>query len=170
VAAIPGKGVELNPGKVFEENFKKSVPEDTYYLRLHDSSIGFDIENSTQRFALKSPYDCILYRKGKMYCLELKSVAKGAISYSGANPNIKENQIEELIKANGYGCEAGLVLNFRDTGNTYYLPIAQFEFVRNNSPKKSMNERDLRGISIEIPFRKLKVNYRYDLTVLVGGD
>lgn len=158
----------MNPGKQFEENFKKSIPEDTYYLRLHDSSIGFDIENSTQRFALKSPYDCVLYRKGKMYCLELKSVQKGAISYAGSNPKIKEHQINELIKAAQYGIESGFIINFRDTANTYFLPIAQFEFLRYDSDKKSFNEMDIRGLSVEIPHRKLKVNYRYDLSVILG--
>lgn len=76
----------MNEGKRFENNFKKSVPKDAYYLRLHDSSIGFDIENSTQRFALKSPFDCLLYRKGRMYCLELKTVKDGGISYAGSSP------------------------------------------------------------------------------------
>lgn len=160
----------MNPGKVFEENFKKSVPEDTYYLRLHDSSIGFDIENSTQRFALKSPFDCILYRKGRMFCLELKSVQNGSISHSGSSPKIKDNQIKELIKANCYGITAGLILNFRNTGNTYFLPINSFELIRSTSTKKSFNEKDLDGISLVIPGRKLKVNYRYDLSILVGGD
>lgn len=163
-----GKERGMNPGKVFEENFKKSIPSDTYYQRLHDSSIGFDIENSTQRFALKSPYDCFLYRKGKLYCLELKSVKNGAISYLGSNPKIKEHQIKELIKARGYGINAGFICNFRDTENTYYLPISQFEFLRHVNTKKSFNESDIQGISIKIPCRKLKVNYRYDLSVLVG--
>lgn len=160
----------MNTGKQFEENFKKSIPEDTYYLRLHDSSIGFDIENSTQRFALKSPYDSILYRKGRMYALELKSVKDGAISHAGSSPKIKEHQIKELIKASQYGIIAGFVLNFRNTENTYFLPIAHFEFLRQNSTKKSFNEKDIEGISVKIPHRKLKVNYRYDLTALVGGD
>jgi recombination protein U len=160
----------MNQGKVFEENFKKSVPEDAYYLRLHDSSIGFDIENSTQRFALKSPYDTILFRKGRMYSLELKSVKDGTISYAGSNPKIKEHQINELIKAARYGIIAGFVLNFRNTENTYFLPIANFDFLRHESNKKSLNENDIKGISIQIPHRKLKVNYRYKLTVLVGGD
>jgi recombination protein U len=160
----------MNPGKQFEENFKKSVPEDTYYKRLHDSSIGFDIENSTQRFALKSPYDCFLYRKGQLYCLELKSVKDGAISYIGSSPKIKEHQIKELIQAAQYGCVAGFILNFRNTANTYFLPIANFEFFRSESKKKSFNEKDIEGISLKIPHRQLKVNFRYDLTVLVGGD
>jgi len=92
----------MNTGKIFEENFKKSVPADTYYKKFQDASIGFDIENSTQRFAPKSPYDCFLYRKGKMYSLELKSIKDGAISYAGSSPKIKLHQIEELIKAAQY--------------------------------------------------------------------
>lgn len=160
----------MNPGKQFEEDFKKSIPDDTYYLRLHDSSIGFDIENSTQRFALKSPYDCLLYRKGKLYCLELKSVQKGGISYAGGNPKIKEHQIKELIKAAQFGIISGFICNFRDTGSTYFLPVAQFEFLRQTNTKKSFNEKDIKGIAIEIPHRKLRVNYRYDLSVLLGGD
>lgn len=155
-----------NIGKIFEDNFKKSIPDNTYYLRLHDSSIGFDIENSTQRFALKSPYDCILYNNGRMYCLELKTVKNGAISYTGANPKIKEHQVKELIKAASFGCVAGFIVNFRNTEHTYFLPIAQFEFLRMESAKKSFNENDIKGLSILIPSRKLKVNYRYDLTVI----
>lgn len=160
----------MNTGKIFEENFKKSIPEDTYYLRLHDSSIGFDIENSTQRFALRSPYDCILFRKGRMFCLELKSCKGGRISYEGSSPMIKEHQIKELNKACQYGIDAGFILNFRDTGNTYFLPMAQFECLTQIDTKKSFNESDVRVFGLGLPHRKLKVNYRYDLTRMVGGD
>ena len=157
----------MNTGKRFEEDFKKSIPIDTYYLRLHDSSVGFDVENSTQRFALKSPFDCILYHDSRMYCLELKSVQNGAISHAGSSPKIKEHQIKELIKASQFGCYAGFILNFRNTENTYYLPIAQFEFLRMESTKKSFNENDIKGLAILLPSRKLKVNYRYDLSSLL---
>lgn len=159
-----------NPGKRFETDFKNSIPDDTYYLRLHDSSIGFDIENSTQRFALKSPFDCVLYRKGKMYALELKTTLLSSVSYLGSSPMIKEHQIKELIKASEYGITAGFILNFRKTEHTYFLPIAQFEFLRQTLDKKSFNEKDLQGLVIEIPQRKLRVNYRYDLSVLWEGD
>jgi recombination protein U len=170
VATAARRKENMNQGKVFENNFKASIPTDTYYLRLHDSSVGFDIENSTQRFALQSPYDCILYRNGKMFALELKSVQNGAISFSGVSPKIKRHQIDELIKAAQFGIISGLVLNFRNTENTYFLPIAHFEFFRQNSTKKSFNEKDVEGISVKLPHRKLKVNYRYDITNLVGGD
>jgi penicillin-binding protein-related factor A (putative recombinase) len=81
---------------------------------------------------------------------------------------IKQHQIDELIKAASFGIVAGFVINFRKTEHTYFLPIAQFEFLRQTIDKKSFNERDIQGLSILIPSRKLKVNYRYDLTVLWG--
>ena len=162
-----GKGGQMNEGKVFEQDFKKSVPEDVYYLRLHDSSIGFDIENSTQRFALKSPYDVILFRYPVMYCLELKSTKSGRVSFAGTQPMIRDHQIRELIKAAQYQCRAGFVINFRDTEHTYYIPISSFStFAHVRTEKKSMNETDARGIGVQIPQRKLKVHYRYDLSVL----
>lgn len=58
-----GQGVitmARNAGKVFEDDFKASVPDDVYFVRLHDAALGFDVKHSTQRFSLKSPYDAIL--------------------------------------------------------------------------------------------------------------
>ena len=160
----------MNPGKQFEENFKKSIPAGVYFKRLNDSSIGFDIENSTQRFALKSPYDYFLYYRGNLYCLELKSTKNKAISYAGSSPMIKEHQIKELEKAHEFGCKAGFVLNFRDTGNTYFMLINYFTHLTQKLNKNSFNEKDLEICKncIPIPSKKLKVNYRYDLTAMLG--
>lgn len=160
----------MNAGKIFEQNFKKSIPDDVYYKRLNDSSIGFDIENSTQRFALKSPYDYILFYRGNMYCLELKSTKNKAISYAGSNPMIKEHQINELYKASTYGCRAGFILNFRSIQNTYFMRIEYFIYLRNSLNKNSFNENDFEICAncIRIPSKKLKVNYRYDLTEMLG--
>ncbi|MDF2608960.1 MAG: Penicillin-binding protein-related factor putative recombinase [Lachnospiraceae bacterium] len=160
----------MNEGKVFEQNFRKSIPDDVYYQRLHDSSIGFDIENSTQRFALKSPYDYILYYKGNMYCLELKTTKNKAISYAGSSPMIKQHQIDELMKAHDKGCVAGFILNFRDTSNTYFMRIKYFEYLSKMLNKNSFNEKDLQlcPYCIVIPSKKLKVNYRYDLGPMLG--
>lgn len=160
----------MNEGKKFEQNFRKSIPEDVYYMKLHDSSIGFDIENSTQRFALKSPFDYILYYKGNMYCLELKTTKNKAISFSGSSPMIKQHQIDELIKANDKGCIAGFILNFRESGNTYFMNIRYFRTLSFELKKKSFNEEDLYASPklIKIPSKKLKVNYRYDLSAMLG--
>lgn len=160
----------MNEGKKFEDNFKKSIPEDVYYLRLHDSSIGFDIQNSTQRFALKSPFDCILFARGEMYCLELKTTSSTSISFAGSGPMIKEHQVKELQKAHSYGCSAGFIVNFRKTQDTYYLPIDVFVTFKEFYTKKSFNISDLENMPcIYIPSKKLKTNYRYDIEPMLGG-
>lgn len=156
----------MNEGKKFEQNFKASVPKDVYHIRLSDSAIGFDIENSNQRFSLKSLYDCILYRKPTMCCLELKSVKSGAISYSGSSPKIKPHQVKNLTVAALYKCRSGFVFNFRNTGNTYFVFIDAFNLFVSKSSKKSINEKDVKLIGTIIPCKKLKVNYRYDLETL----
>jgi len=158
----------LNTGKKFEEDFKKSVPIGTYYLRLHDSAIGFDVENSTQRFSLKSPYDIVLCKNGRMYAFELKSNQEKSMSFYGKTSKIKEKQVEELIKAEKSGAFAGLILNFRCFPETYFIKASDFRRFMDVCGKKSININDARSIGILVPHRKLKVNYRYDLSVLLG--
>lgn len=156
----------MNVGKKFEADFKASVPPEVYFLRLHDSAVGFDTVNSTQRFAPKSPYDAVLCRRGVMYALELKTTSGKSMSFDGSSPNIKERQVEELLKAEGGGAVAGLVLNFRAYGQTYFIQASRFRRFMYMAGKKSISVEDARRIGILIPCRKLKVNYRYDLSVL----
>jgi penicillin-binding protein-related factor A (putative recombinase) len=156
----------MNSGKIFERDIKNSIPKGTYCKKLQDAAIGFNIENSEQRFSPQSPYDYFIYHKPYALAIECKTVLNGGMSFDGSNPMIKKHQIEELIKAAECEMIAGLLCNFRDTEHTYFLPIAQFEFLRQTIGKKSFNEKDIKGLAIVIPSRKLKVNYRYDLTVL----
>lgn len=158
----------LNPGKQFEEDFKKSVPPDVYYLRLHDSSIGFDIENSTQRFALKSPYDVVLCKNGQMYAIEQKSNKEKSMSFGdGKSARIKTAQVDNLIKAELAGAIAGLVLNFRTYEETYFIKASIFKEFMATCGKKSINIDDSRRIGILLPSRKLKLHSRYDLEPLL---
>lgn len=162
----------MNPGKQFEEDFKKSVPKDVYYLRLHDSAIGFDVASSTQRFALQSPYDVVLCRQGRMYALELKSNQEKSMSFSGKTPRIKERQVDELVKAENANAIAGLVLNFRSQEETYFILASEFKRFMETCGKKSINIADARSIGVLIPCKKLKVHFRYDLNTIlnVGGQ
>ena len=157
-----------NPGKIFEDDFRDSCPRDIYYLRLHDSSIGFDIKNSTQRFALKSPYDTILCKNGQMYAIELKSCGGTSFSYKGDNAYIKMRQVEELIKAKRAGAISYLVLNFRKYEKTYAIDPDDFVDFINATNKKSINLRDVEILwsKILIPQRLKKTRYKYDLGVL----
>lgn len=159
-----------NPGKQFEADLKASVPEGVYFLRLTDSAIGFDVSQSTQRFAPKSPYDCILYKKPIMYALELKSTISTSLSFKGKSPMIKEHQLKKLREAAAKGVKAGFMINFRKSGNTYYLPIEEFDNITQYGMinKSSINEYDIasNGKATKIEARLKKVKYSYNLAPL----
>lgn len=157
----------MNPGKQFEKDIKDSVPKGVYYLRLHDSAIGFDKEHSTQRFALKSPYDAVLCRNGQMICMELKSTKERSISFDGASPMIKPEQLIALHNASEVGgATAGLILNFRAHEKTFWMDIGVFEEFQRVTTKKSISVDDAENYGRRIPSRRLRVHNRYDLSVL----
>ena len=165
-----------NVGKKFEESWKKSVPEDVYYLRLHDSANSFNQNSSTLRFSMKSPYDNLLFdgKTRTLYCLELKSAEGKSMSFErekGDNKtaNIKHHQIESLTKASKYnGMVVGLILNFRfedkDTEMTYFQSITDFNRMIGDLTKKSFNIIDLLKYNpVRIEQTKKKVNYTYNV-------
>lgn len=165
-----------NVGKKFEDNWKASVPEDVYYLRLHDSANSFNQNSSTLRFSMKSPYDCQLFdgKTRTLYCLELKSASGKSMSFErtkGDNKtaNIKYHQIESLTKASKYeGMVVGFIFNFRfedkDTEMTYFQSITDFNKMIGDISKKSFNIIDLLKYNpVKIEQTKKKVNYTYNV-------
>ena len=158
----------MNPGKVFEQQFIKSLPEGFYKLRLHDSASSFG-SNNVLRFSMKSPFDFVIWHKPYMYCVELKSTKGKSFSFergNGEHGEIHYHQIQALLEADKYGATAGLVLDFRESG-TYWLDIKALHKFMNTSTKKSINEKDIMNNSgICIAKRKLRVNYKYDLKSL----
>ncbi len=158
-----------NPGKIFEEDFKNSVPKTAYYLRLHDSAIGFDIEKSTQRFSLQSPYDCIICNHGQMWCFELKSTKEAYIAFKGKTPKIKIRQINELIKAKTAGAKSYLVINFRTYEKTFLIDPDDFMDFVDNTDKKSINIDEAEKIGIPLKSEKKRVRDRYDITGIIEG-
>jgi len=164
-----------NPGKQFEEDFKKSVPPDTYYYRLRDGTGNFDGQkNDNVRFQMTNDYDCLLYRLPMLYCLELKSTKGTSIGMQepkGKTKMIKQSQIKGLTKAGAFkGICAGFILNWRTTVNTYFLSIHDFNRYNSETTRKSINEKDVIGYGgIVIAHRKLQVNFRYDVDRFMKG-
>lgn len=142
-----------NPGKLFEDDFKNSVPEQYYYKRIPDPPQSFGQDSEKTRFSSKNPYDAILFDTmgGILYTLELKSTKGGGITFwkEDAKPNktclnIKKHQIMSLLEADKKDrVVSGLVLNFRDTEHTYFLPIKEFLKFSNQTEKISINEKDV---------------------------
>lgn len=166
----------MNTGKKFEKNFKASVPKDFYYLRLNDPAVGFT--GGTSSYAVSNPFDCLIYTGRMLHCLELKS-KNGAITYwredfeaDGKKHTfeIKKHQILGLQKAAGHeGVFAGIIVNFRHVGETWYLPIASFLSYTGALDKKSINQKDAADMGgIPVQTKKLKVNERYDVRALTG--
>lgn len=163
-----------NVGKRFEENWKKSIPDNVMYYRLKDSAQSFG-GCSNLRFSSKNPCDCFLFSSPYLYALELKSVGTSSIFFERTKEEkgvIHYHQIKGLREFVGYkNVVAGFLFNFRkkDTEITYYQHISDFDKMIDSIDKKSFNEKDLAKFNPYIVNnRKLKVNYRYDVADLLN--
>lgn len=163
-------------GKQFEDNFKKSVPNYALSYRPPDSAQGFDVGASNKlRFSRHSPCDLMVFdgTRNLFLTLELKTF-QGSCSFERDKNEkgiVHYYQIEKLKEfANYKRVISGLVLDFRSTGNTYFLNINDWDNLISHIEKKSFNEQDLIEYAspILIEKEKLKVNYRYDVELLLS--
>lgn len=160
--------ISKSVGKVFEENWKKSVPDDIWIYRPPDAAQSFN-QFSNLRFSQKSPCDYMMFDGHHFFCLELKTVAGKSISFERTKKDkgeIHYHQIEYLKSCLSFeNVIPGLIIDFRGTDNTWFLHINQWDALINSITKKSFNESDLLSYShpILISKKKLKVNYRYNI-------
>lgn len=161
------KNIAKSVGKIFEENWKKSCPGNILVYRPPDAAQSFDM-SSKLRFSQHSPCDYMMFDGILFYTLELKTF-EGSCSFERTKEDkgtIHHYQITSLKKYASYNnvC-SGLVLDFRKTGNTYFLNIYQWDNLINSITKKSFNEEDLLKYCSPtiIEKKKLKVHYKYDV-------
>lgn len=161
-----------NTGKIFEQNWKKSIPDNVFYYRPPDSAQSFGT-NQNLRFSAKSPCDCFMFDGDFLYAIELKSVGTKSISFEKEKTDkgvIHKHQIDNLQKFSMYkNVISGFIFDFRLSEKTYFCPIDNFLCMIDKLDKKSFNEADLIkwcGIII-INKRKLRVNYRYDVNTFL---
>ena len=159
-------------GKVFEDNWKKSVPGNIWIYRPPDAAQSFN-QSSNLRFSQKSPCDYMMFDGHHFFCLELKTVAGKSISFERTKKDkgeIHYHQIEYLKNCSQYqNVIPGLIIDFRGTDNTWFLHINQWDKLVESITKKSFNELDLLSYScpLLISKKKLKVNYRYDINKFI---
>ena len=169
-----------NEGKQFEDNWKSSIPENVLYYRLKDSAQSFGFknnENTNLRFSLKNPCDCFLFCSPYFFTIELKSTVSTSISFEREKNQknkkmIHYHQINGLNKFSKYNFViSGFLFNFRKKDENdilYYQDIIDFENMINEITKMSFNEADLMKYNaIIVNSKKLKVNYRYDVTKFI---
>lgn len=150
----------MNNGKRFEDNFRKSIPDNIFYYRFRDGTSSWD-KGSKTRFQQRNICDCMLYNGKYLYLLELKSTKGKSLPFS----NIRQNQVDDLMKASRHdNVIAGMVVEFSVLGQVYFMPIDLvknwfYESERKSIPLKSFQNEPC----IKIPGKKLKVNYRYNI-------
>ena len=165
-----------NSGKIFEDQFKKSVPDYCLLQRLNDSPQAFSKSNLT-RFTCKTPCDFFMLDdiSGLLYCLELKSTKNTSMTFDDImveeeqDKMIHRHQIMGLASfAKNKHVVAGFLFNFRDEKNgeerTYFQDIKSFIDMTFAIGKKSFNESDLKkSYAIQIVGTKKKVHYIWDI-------
>lgn len=155
----------MNPGKIFEEDFKRSVPKTVMCLRIPDPIAH--MPDDKLAFGARCPFDFILFKTPRMYALELKSTGDSSISFEGCNPMIKQHQIDALQKvAPFHELYPGFLLNFRRTQATYFIHINSFLAWRDLLHVKSINEKAANEMGLYIPSWVNRTRIHYDLSPL----
>lgn len=163
------KTMATNTGKIFEQDFKKSVPDYAMIYRLPDSAQSFG-GSSNLRFSRKNPFDYLIYdsRRRILYALEMKTVKGKSISFERSENESGEihfHQIEGLRKWDSYnGIICGFIIEFRKIEKTAFIKIKEFDKLINIITKKSFNYDDLALYKIEhnvISQRKIRTHYAY---------
>lgn len=152
------------PGKDFEQDFVKSIPERCDVTRLKDAGGWSNATN--MRFTSSNPCDFIVFSErklgegaGTMYKLELKSVKGKSLPFS----NIKEHQLKGLMESHSKGVSAYFVINFRAANETYLVcPILMAEAILSGE-RKSFSLQNARDNSRLIHQALIRVRYKYDL-------
>lgn len=165
-----------NLGKIFEQEWAKSVPEYTLLYRIPDSAQSFG-GNSNLRFSRKNPFDYLLWdsKEHILYALELKTVKGHSISFERCKEEYKEihyHQIAGLNMWNKYdGIVSGFIISFREKETTIFLPIESFNKLIAAINKKSFSLDDLNNTGLPfcvIPQRKIRTKYIYDVRALLS--
>lgn len=145
-----------NQGKIFEDDFIKSVPENVYHYRFKDGTAAWG-ESDKTRFQHNNICDFMLF-DGRLILLELKSHQGKSIPFSC----IRDNQLEELSKAEIYnGIIPGFIFNFRDYNETYFVHIKHVYYYYHHAQRKSFPLEFMEAYGIEIEGEIKKVHYKY---------
>ena len=156
----------MNSGKIFEKNFKASIPQDVFYYRLRDSTASFygGGDGSNIRFQAQNMCDCVLFGNRTLFLCELKSHNGKSIPFSC----VRENQIEQLTKAAKFPfIIPALVIFFPDVEKCWAVHINDWNNLVDASKKKSANIAEIAQAGFEVGVTKLKVNFKYDVQTMM---
>lgn len=141
-----------NNGHIFEDEFRKSVPEGVYFKKLKVSGQNYKGGGNEGDF--------LIYLYPNLYILELKSHKGKSIPFDC----LRENQIKGLdFLTTVGGVKCGFIFNFRDLEETYFIDIKKIVKFIKEGKRKSFPIEWVREEGILIEQKKLRVRYRYNL-------
>lgn len=158
----------MNSGKLFEQQFRKSVLKipNLFYYRLKDSPSSWDNKTKSKktkskvRFTNNNICDTVMYKNPYLFLLELKSHTGARLPLSC----IRENQINGLVEASETnGIIAGIICDFSDKDKCYFLDITFVDDFTKNETRKSIPISYFQENGIEIDVKKLRVKKLYDV-------
>lgn len=154
--------IAKNEGKLFEQDFKSSVPSTCWIYRLRDNASSFANGTNT-RFTSSNICDYFLLDdiSKTLYLIECKSTKGTSLPLT----MVRDNQIQGLLDASRHTLIAGFLVNFRNTNNdTFFISINNFIRMAGNLNKKSFNIKDLTEYdALKIHSTKKRTRYTYDI-------
>ena len=170
-----------NTGKIFEAQFKASVPDDCLIIRLPDPPQAFERRKDTQ-FSHKNPFDYVLFDtySRTLWCVECKSTKNKSITFENIDCEEEQHKMihkHQIIGLKEYSMHehvcAGFIFNFRHFEEdeekyfetAYYQDIDDFLGMTRKINKKSFDEADLilHGNAIKIHGMKKRKRWYWDL-------
>lgn len=161
-----------NCGKIFEEDFARSFPEEVFIYRLRDSVGAWsgqgraDNRDKGTRFTTTNICDFIAYssKANKLLLLELKSFRGKSCPFA----NLKKHQIMSLYKeGQKEGVESYFILNFRTLNETFAVRVELIYECYIKSERKSFSYEWCRSNSVFIEGRMNRTRWKYDVERLL---
>lgn len=143
----------MNVGKLFEQDFKNSCPDNVLIMRLKDGSFG------------TNPCDFIVFKKPYFFMFELKTTKLKRLPKDMVRPH----QLKSLNIANTLeGVVGGFIVNFREVNETYFMDGRKMYKLFEEENLKSISLDTFRKEGYRIPQQLKRVRYRYDFNFLDG--
>lgn len=151
-----------NSGKVFEQDFRKSLNlenPDLFFYRFKDSPASFgNHDNQFIRFTNNNICDNMIFYKGYLFLNELKMHKGKSLPFSC----IKENQFQEMYNASFKKNVYPMVIIFlSDIEECYVIQMRDVVKLRGENKTKSISLSFMREKGFKIDSRKLQTHYRF---------
>jgi len=158
-----------NPGKIFEEDFKKSL-KDVFFLRLTDPSVSFNqacfkCPNNVTRFSKRNICDFVVFKTPILYLIELKSVSGKSIPFKNIKKGNKDDRLDKMVESSQKENVLSLfIVNFRQVDNkTFFCSAKSIQDYMNNSVRKSLPISFFEDYGNFIKSAKKRTRYTYFL-------